>query len=144
MSGKKRIPLNSDAGRAVLHPAGEGRSISPVVKAFAEAAKEVRRQTGKAPVYFSHEPKGTTQNHEGPDEVSETLPARVRAYVQDQGERVRESRVARSHRLHRHTQHAVRRPSCLSSESKAPGCLGRVIAADPRSRVTAPARRAPY
>jgi hypothetical protein len=64
MSGKKPILLNQTTGGLYFIPMAKD-GPSPVVKAFAAAVKEVRRKTGKAPVYFSHEPKGTPQNPEG-------------------------------------------------------------------------------
>ena len=65
MSGKKPILLNLNwkPGDPYFVPmATDGPS--PIGKAFAAAVKEVRRKTGKAPVYFSHQPQGTPQNPE--------------------------------------------------------------------------------
>jgi hypothetical protein len=43
-----------------LHPEED-----PILKAMAQAARELRQETGKDPVFFSHPLKETPQNPEG-------------------------------------------------------------------------------
>ena len=64
MSGKKPILLNQNPNGLYFIPLARD-GPSPIVKALVEAVKEVRQKTGKAPVFFSHRPKGTPQNPEG-------------------------------------------------------------------------------
>jgi hypothetical protein len=87
---KEAHPPQSDDRRPVFHPDGEGRAISSGegIRGSSERGPPENRQGSG--LLFTRA-KGDAAEPRGRDEV-ESLPARVRAHVQDQAERVRESR----------------------------------------------------